>query len=427
MSEAILSQRGSALAKRFEKSHLGAVLKVARNPYDEGNEDGYINFGISDNYAMQGEMTKYINEHIHIEKLSLTYGEAPWGPRRLRAAMAKHMTTYFQPIEPIDPDGIICVNGVTSLVEMLAWILADPGDGILLPRPIYQAFIDDFGLKGGCRPVLVGFQGRDQFAPDAARAYEEAIVEAREKGVAVKVFILCNPHNPLGRCYPRETVIELMKVCARHKIHIISDEIYALSKYQSTDSNAVPFESVLSWDFSPYIDKDYVHVAYGMSKDLASSGLRLGTLYTTNRPLLAALQGISRFHSASSLAITASTLILEDEAYVARFAAKVQTTLSECVRIAAETFTREGIPFADGTSAGFFLWVDMRQFLPKDVDGWEGEKQLAARMVEKKVYMTPGAQLSSEEPGWFRIIFSHERKTLVEGLRRVILAVRAGT
>lgn len=94
--------------------------------------------------------------------------------------------------------------------------------------------------------------------------------------------MLCNPHNPLGQCYPKETIIDLMKFCHKYKIHLLCDEIYAASVYDIPDKHAVPFTSVLSFDYTPYISSDYVHVYYGMSKDFASGGLRLGFMLIKN-------------------------------------------------------------------------------------------------------------------------------------------------
>ena len=62
--------------------------------------------------------------------------------------MAKFMTKNFKAIKPLNPDKLLFSNGVTSLCEELAFAIADPGDGVLYSRPIYQAFQMDFGLKG---------------------------------------------------------------------------------------------------------------------------------------------------------------------------------------------------------------------------------------------------------------------------------------
>lgn len=110
-------------------------------------------------------------------------------------------------------------------------------------------------------------------------------------------MMLCNPHNPLGRCYPKDTIIAIMRLCQKRKIHLLCDEIYAMSIYDAPeDPRAVKFTSVLSFDSLPYISTDYLHVIYGVSKDEGAGGLRLGCLYTQNTELMDAMSAISPFH-----------------------------------------------------------------------------------------------------------------------------------
>jgi 1-aminocyclopropane-1-carboxylate synthase len=56
----------------------------------------------------------------------------------------------------------------------------------------------------------------------------------------------------------------LFRFCGKRKIHLISDEIYALSIYDSGEPEAAPFTSVLSLNKAGLIDEKYVHVLYGL-------------------------------------------------------------------------------------------------------------------------------------------------------------------
>ncbi len=94
--------------------------------------------------------------------------------------------------------------------------------------------------------------------------YEQALQTAESDGVHIRALMLCNPHNPLGQCYPEEMIIALMKFCDKHKIHLLCDEIYAASVYDVQDKHAVKFTSVLSFDNSEYIHPDFLHVMYGV-------------------------------------------------------------------------------------------------------------------------------------------------------------------
>jgi 1-aminocyclopropane-1-carboxylate synthase len=72
--------------------------------------------------------------------------------------------------------------GVTALSEMLAFALADPGDGIMMCRPIYGRFEVDFGVKAGVKAVYASMEGRDLLGVQAVEMYERCLEEATKKG-----------------------------------------------------------------------------------------------------------------------------------------------------------------------------------------------------------------------------------------------------
>lgn len=421
-----LAPRGVELAANSDV--LDLFRTILSNPYDpDENPDGYINIGTSENYIMLDEVARFSEARLGLSARDLSYGEGPWGSPRLRNAMAKHMTKYFHPAKPIDPDHILFANGLTSICEMLGFTIADAGDGILLPRPVYQAFQADFGTKAKIKSVFVSFDGVDQFSSEAVPMYEAAIEQAEKDGTKIRMLMLCHPHNPLGQCYPRATIIGLMQLCAKHKIHLISDEIYALSTYivPNAGKDAVQFESVLSWDYSQHIDPNYVHHLYGMSKDFAAGGLRLGCIQTQNKELLRAMGAMSQFHWSSVAGEKLATLMLEDEEWMARFLDTSRERLAAHNRMTRKLLDEYGVPYSRSSNAGFFLWIDLRAHLPEEVqDRWEAEKLLVKRMMEKKVYITDGGSMWAEEPGFFRVIFSQDERMVREGLKRVMQAVK---
>lgn len=78
-----------------------------------------------------------------------------------------------------------------------------------------------------------------------------------------------------------------------------------------------------------------------------------------------------------------------------------------------------------GSNAGFFIWVDLRPYLPRSSEGnqWEGESKLINKLIENKVFMTNGQLLAAEEPGWFRMIFSLDQRIIKAGLERVFKVI----
>lgn len=131
--------------------------------------------------------------------------------------------------------------------------------------------------------------------------------------------------------------------------------------------------------------------------------------------------------------------LLEDDEWLDGFFARSREKLGEGRRLAGELLEAKGVEFYSGANAGFFLWIDLRAWLPSlalsagsEREGGEGnrveegkkrEKVLVDRMLEKKVFLTPGMDMFAEEPGFFRLVFSQEEDVVKEGLRRVFEAI----
>jgi len=235
--------------------------------------------------------------------------------------------------------------------------------------------------------------------------------------------MLCHPHNPLGRCYTQEALIQYMELCERYKMHLLMDEIYALSVFDIPDPKATRFKSISTFDTDKHIDPDCLHMLYGMSKDNAAGGMRLGCLYTKNGDLRQVMGTISMFHWSGNITERLAIAMLEDEKWMDDFLMLSCAKLAKRNLMVRKMFNDEGIKYYPGANAGFFLWLDLRPFLPDksrsaDDNEWDREAALTKRLFEHKVYITAGTALNSEEPGWYRLIFSQDETILQEGFRR---------
>lgn len=157
---------------------------------------------------------------------------------------------------------------------------------------------------------------------------------------------LTSPHNPLGRCYPAETLQEFASFCSRHRLHLISDEIYAKSVFPNPAiSEQATFVSILSLDLRQVIDPVFVHVLYGASKDFCANGLRLGAVCTRNEGLIGALSSISMFSWSPHVLQDVWAAMLEDKAWLKAFHAKKEILMLENYRIATAFFREHNIRY----------------------------------------------------------------------------------
>ncbi len=133
-------------------------------------------------------------------------------------------------------DEIVHLGGLVPALSLATKAFAKAGDALMTCMPVYPPFLGvhrdgDLELKA----IDHTLSGKDQWTFDW---------EAMEAAVTpnTKLFILCNPQNPLGRVFSREEVIQLAEFCKRHNLILISDEIHC---DLVLDPEATPHFSVL--------------------------------------------------------------------------------------------------------------------------------------------------------------------------------------
>ena len=120
----------------------------------------------------------------------------------------------------VDPEWIRYAPGVVPALFWLVNALTEPGEACLIQTPVYYPFqyaVEETGRRLITHD-LVNENGvyRIDFA-----GFETAIVQNR-----VKLFILCSPHNPVGRVWEKEELRQLWRICDRHGVYVLSDEIH---------------------------------------------------------------------------------------------------------------------------------------------------------------------------------------------------------
>ncbi|GJC96123.1 ACC synthase [Colletotrichum higginsianum IMI 349063] len=419
-----LSNRGNVAAKPDDGMLLWTIVKDLWDPKD--NPRGYVSLGIAENTLMHDKLSAHIHANLAVPNHSFTYGDGMTGSKRLKASLARFLTERLKPTTGLEPRHISVTNGCSSAIEHLAWALGNPGEGFLLGQPHYGAFFPDVEYRTGCKLVQVPFHEVDPFGLGAVRKYEDALLAAQARGTRIAALILCHPHNPLGRCYPRETIVGLMRLCQEHDMHLISDEIYALSVWDNTldtDPAPVPFESCLSIDTAGVMDPHRLHVLWGMSKDFGANGIRLGAIVSQHNPALHdSLTPVGIYSSPSSITDHATANILDDREWVDGYIEENRRKLQENFELVAGWARDRGIEYAQGANAAFFLWVNLgeayRARRPEREVG-DVTAEVMGALLEKKVFLASGKLFGSEQPGWFRIVFSNEKEVVSEGLRRI--------
>lgn len=418
-----LSARGCKASLPTRNTVIWDVLSDLQSP---SNPSGFISLGVAENALMHSELSSYLARIPPPPATAFTYGDGPTGSKRLKTALSAFLSKSLKSLTPIEPSHIAITSGVTAAIEHASWALCDPGEGMLLGQPHYGAFVDDISMRPGTRIVKVSFGDIDPIGSNCASRYEDALLEAKAKGVKAKALMLCNPHNPLGRCYGRGTLVEIMKLCAKWKLHLISDEIYAFSVFANRScAQTQPFTSISSIPPSETgIDPSYIHILWGLSKDFGANGLRLGCLISQSNPsLLSTIRTVGLHSAPSSLVDHAATTILEDTSFTAQYIKTNQQRLAESYEFVASWADKHQIPYAQGVNAAFFLWCNFGVVWTPSKDGDPSQTltaQIMRALMDEKIFLASGESFGSEEEGWFRIVFSQPRNYIEEGLKRIL-------
>lgn len=425
------SHRGQNAVKLGTQQAMWKIISDMWHP--QTNPSGILSVGMAENTLLHEFLLEYIHANVRLTTTHLTYNNGSMGSDELRKAVSHFWNRKFNPFQQVEPEHVLMTNGCSSAIEHLSWTFLNQGEAILLSKPYYSTFIADITLRPEAVVVPVEMGDLDPLSPQAVEEYEKAAVKFEaETGKRVRAVMLCNPHNPLGRCYPRETVTGLMKLCQSRQMHLISDEIYALSVWENkVDGNAPTdrFESLLSRDTTGLIDPSLVHVLWGMSKDFGANGLRVGAIISQSSPDFHVAQrclSLSTFVSAMSDQITAS--ILSNDAFTDAYIEKNRELLSLSHEYIVNSFKKHDIEYLNGCHAGFFVWINLgKKYLQRHPETDEGQGELTdvvfQRLLAQKVYLAHGIAFGSEKPGWFRVVFAHPIPWLEEAMKRIMQAV----
>uniref|UniRef100_A0A8C3B212 Aminotransferase class I/classII large domain-containing protein n=1 Tax=Cyclopterus lumpus TaxID=8103 RepID=A0A8C3B212_CYCLU len=381
-----LSNRGNSIRQNQGILQESYAQYAMDKHHGTENPDGIINMATSENKLCYDLLHKRLTkpDMLYISPSLLQYSD--WRAHTfLREEVAKFLTHYCRSPKPLKADNVVVMNGCSSLFSCIAAVICDPKDVILIPTPFY-------GTQNG-RPfhLTVG-------------KLEEGLKRAKQQVIPV---ILMNPHNPLAEIYTPEEMIAFLEFAKRNELHSIVDEVYMLTVF---DEHVV-FHSVLSVDSLP--DAQRTHVMWGMSKDFAMAGTRLGTLYTENNDLLEAMAQLGSFHGISGTTQHQVAQLLKDREWISEdFLPENRCKLKAAHSYLTGELQSIGVPYLD-RPASLYVWADFREYLREST--FEEELSLWRRFLRHKVVLSCGQAFFCSTPGWFRIVFSDQHLHLQLG------------
>ncbi|RMZ77586.1 hypothetical protein DV737_g4280, partial [Chaetothyriales sp. CBS 132003] len=339
------------------------MQKVKKQPrYDPINQPkGIVNLSGALNNLMGDWLRESTEGDLAFDSQVLAYGPLSSSESLLEAA-AGFFNHFFSPATPVAKDQVSASNGVTSLMNTLAWTLCDEGDSIMYTTPNYYMLDFNLRVRNGIRTVPVSLMDMvDAMAPNALLAALDQALE-RNRDVRCRVLFICNPTNPQGRYYPRATLQALSSWCAKRGMYLVADEIYGLSTFGVAGEDIIAgYQAHRASSFCSLLSiasRKHHHSIYSLSKDFNMGGARVAFLVSRNAQVHAAVAKLSWFTWLPQMSDTFVTAFLSRLDRVHDYLDTYRPRLAAAYERVCEELKRHRIPFRPA-EGGLFVFVNL--------------------------------------------------------------------
>lgn len=301
----------------------------------------------------------------------------------------------------VDPGSINFCPGVMPAVGVAIRAFSRPGDGVVIQPPVYSPFfriIEDNHRKVVENP-LINQNGHFRMDMEDLKV---KLTDARNR-----IFLLCSPHNPVGRVWTRDELETLGRLCLDTGTLLLSDEIHA-------DIVFKPFRHIPAASIDPVIANNII-TCVSPSKTFNIPGLQTAYAIISDPVLRDVFQ--------ASLRATAIGghhgnfgLVAGDAAY--RGGSAWRDAMLEYImgnRDFALSFFENKMPWVAASSpeGTYLLWLDFNKCR-------EAEEKINERLIRKgKVVLDPGSWFGKVWSGWQRLNLACPRSLLEDGLERI--------
>ncbi|MBN2281563.1 MAG: pyridoxal phosphate-dependent aminotransferase [Candidatus Marinimicrobia bacterium] len=385
----------SEKAKAIKTSPTLAVFSVAKKMMADGID--VINFGVGEPDFNTPEYIKEAAKKAIDENFTrYTVGA---GIPELRKAIIKKLKTDNN--LDYGMDEIIVTPGAKAAIETLLTTICNPGDQVIIPTPYWVSYPAQVELANG-ESVYFETEMSENFKINPVRL--EQLIKTLSKPRAI---ILNSPSNPAGIVYSREELAEIAKVCIRHNIIIISDEIYEKLVYGNAEHYSIA-------DTVPEV-KNLTIVINGVSKAYAMTGWRLGYAAGPKEIIENAVKIQS--HTASCInsitqKATVAALSVDDGSLE-----KMRQAFEERKKFMTSALNKIDHLVCIEPQGAFYCFPSIDYYIQNNSQGLKNDVELCTWLLEKKhIAVVPGSAFGV--PQCLRFSYANSMENLVEGMKR---------
>lgn len=301
------------------------------------------------------------------------------------------------------PDWIVQTPGVVFALGAAIQAFTSPGDAVIIQQPVYYPF-EEIIKKN--RRVLVNNElvYQDGHYGIDFDDFESQVIEHQ-----VKLFILCSPHNPVGRVWTSEELARLGHICARHGVIVVADEIHSDFIYPGH------IHQVFT-ELDPGF-KDFSIVCTSPSKTFNIAGLHLANIVIADpglRKRFSDVLGAFGYGASNTLALRATEAVYtKGKAWLDELKSYLQVNLDFSRSFIAERLPAIDLIEPQGT---YLIWLDCERLgLGNGLDDFVCE--------EAGLWLDAGTLFGQHSAQFERINIACPRQTLAEAFKKLERAV----
>lgn len=305
----------------------------------------------------------------------------------------------------VEADWLVKTPGVVFALSLAVKAFTEPGNSVLIQQPVYYPFKRVVEVNGRRTISNTLVYENNKYFMDF-EDFEEKII--REK---IKLFILCNPHNPVGRVWTEDELVRIGDICQKYHVIVVSDEIHGDFAFKRKHHVFAGLKKEYG---------EFTVTCTAPSKTFNLAGLQLSNIFISNPELRRAFRrqlDIVGYEEPNIMGMVACEAAYRDgdewyEAMLEYVAGNI-------------AFTREyveknipGVTMAEHEGT-YLVWLDFRQL------GMTGEELEEMIVQRARLWLDGGAMFGESGTGFQRVNVACPRKILEEALERMKGAVLA--
>jgi len=318
--------------------------------------------------------------------------------------LSKWYLTHFN--WQVEKEWLIKTPGVIFAIVAVIRALTKEGDSVLIQEPVYYPFKKAI-LNNNREVVISNLTISDGRYYMDFEDFERKIVEEK-----VKLFILCSPHNPVGRVWTRQELEKIGEICIKNKVYIISDEIHSDFVY-------APFRHLVFASLNPDFAKITI-TCTSPSKTFNLAGLQISNIFISNNEIRNEVQKAidqTGYGNVNILGLKAGQAAYETGGeWLIQLKQYLTGNLNYLRSYVSQNIPQISIVEPEGT---YLVWMDFRNLLLS-------EKELEKLIVgEAGLWLDRGLMFGEAGRGFERINIACPRTVLETALKNLDKAVKA--